>query len=732
MRSFPLSRFPRSARLLVLAVLLSPLSCWDDHSERVVNPRDPIHGGGPKAAQITDLRASVGDRRVELEWDVDDETNVGKYYIYRRDPGETETALVDSISGLQYPDIGLTNGAPYLYQVSAVLTNLLEGKRSGRVEAVPGVFGVLIEAGAEVTASRQVTVALTAPSGTTAVRIGDSPALDGLPAQTFAASKTWTLPPEDGAHTVYAQFVTAGGNGTSVFSDDILLDTQATIERVLHTGLSVVAPGDLVRFRLEAREVDGEATVDLGTVRTGLVLWDDGTHGDGAADDGAYELDYTVESGIELQDGIVIGRFRDLAGNSALAVNAEQKLTIHRGPDPVALSTPTNPTEITLALSWSQARPTNFAFYRIVRAETPNADTAPTRVNVTDISSLTTTTYIDQSNLDGGRTYYYQVHVYDSTGSIAKSNEVSGSIQNRPPAAVTLSEPNAVSRTELTLSWTRSGDEDFASYALYRSTLPSVDLTDQLLATFDSADVTTHRDSGLTENTRYFYRIYVVDAGGLRTPSNEVGPQTTNAPPAALTLSGSPGATTEQINLAWTGNQDHDFSEYRLYRDLSPAVGAGATLVRTVTDRASLAFVDRSLQDNTDYYYRMFVVDTGDSLTSSNEIVVHTANDPPPPVSLSLVDTTATSVSLSWSQSTAADFAAYKLYMSNNPGVSLTGTPRATVTQKNQLNTVVTGLDRDPPNETTPGAEYFFVIVVEDTAGGTTSSNELRVRGIAP
>jgi len=714
---------------LILFAAMAPLSCWDEHSDRTFNPRDPLHGG-TQPVSVTDLRVDVADRRLELDWQASDAARVSKYYIYKREAGDATAARVDSTESLGYSDLGLVNGSLYEYQVSAVLPNGLEGKRSRRVQASPGLFGLLVESGAARTRNRDVTLQLTAPNGTTGVRVSDQADLSGVPAQSFTATKTWTLPAEDGLYTVYARFTTEFGNESAVFSDDIILDTRASIVSVSHSATATVAPGTTVHFTVRSGEPFGQALIDLGNARTGIVLYDDGTHGDTDPNNGLYEVDYIVEEGIELQDGVVIGRFRDEAGNEAPQLNAPTRLSIHAGPSAVQLSNPTDIQETTISLFWTQARATNFAFYRIIRAETAGALSAPTRVNVTDIQELTTTTFTDQS-LEQNTQYFYMVLVYDGIGAFAPSNEVQGRTKDLSPAAVTLETPTAVSRTEVTLDWSRNEEDDFASYKIYRSTQPSVDLSDQLLTTITRSDVTTFRDSGLQENTLYYYRVFVFDNGGTSTPSNEVGPKTANGPPTGVTLTGTPTAEPDEVSLTWTQNNNHDFLEYRVFRDLSPSVGTNSTLARAVTQRTSLNFVDRDLQENTRYYYRVFVADTGDSLAGSNEISVLTANAPPAPVALSLVDTTHTSVTLSWTESDAGDFSSYKVYSQTTPGVSTSGTPYATITQKNRIGIVVTGLSRTPSGGS-PGQDYFFVIVVEDDAGGRTPSNELRVRGESP
>ena len=55
------------------------------------------------------------------------------------------------------------------------------------------------------------------------------------------------------------------------------------------SGGCLVLVGDEVHLTLEASEGDGTATVDVGTIHTGIRLYDDGSHGDSNPGDGSYE-----------------------------------------------------------------------------------------------------------------------------------------------------------------------------------------------------------------------------------------------------------------------------------------------------------------------------------------------------------------------------------------------------------------------------------------------------------
>jgi hypothetical protein len=75
--------------------------------------------------------------------------------------------------------------------------------------------------------------------------------------------------------------------------------------------------------------------------------------------------------------------------------------------------------------------------------------------------------------------------VIDDLGATATSNEVSATIDDLFPAAVTLSAPDPVGQTTIGLSWTASADRDFQSYRLYRSD-SAVGENDQLIVTISS------------------------------------------------------------------------------------------------------------------------------------------------------------------------------------------------------------------------------------------------------
>lgn len=379
-------------------------------------------------------------------------------------------------------------------------------------------------------------------------------------------------------------------------------------------------------------------------------------------------------------------------------------------PDPVTLDAPSNVTETSVSLSFSRCLAPTFAQYRIFRGEHQNLDTDPERRLLTTITSAGTTTYDDRTELEQGMTYYYRVDVVDGNGAASPSNTVSTTIPDLPPPAVTLNVPTSIGETAVLLSWSQSDIRDFQRYEIRRSTAAGVDLGTPLLGFFDQKERVSFLDTGLTENTKYYYRIFVVDKGNHRTGSNELKVTTANVDPAPVELflpTEDTNAITPSVTTSWAVSLAHDFAEYRLYRDTSPAVGETSTLVRTIADSLVVSYLDAGLVDNTRYYYRVFVRDDAGGKAGSNEQSVVTANRPPTPVTLSVSGTTANSIALTWTQNDDHDFNEYRLLQ----GTTSTTFPTTVIsfTQRAQVSHTLFFATSD-------STRYFFKVVVYDKA----------------
>jgi fibronectin type 3 domain-containing protein len=387
----------------------------------------------------------------------------------------------------------------------------------------------------------------------------------------------------------------------------------------------------VVHFRLTSGELHGTATVTVSGVFVSSPLHDDGTHGDTTADDGVYEADLEIPPSAAVLDQQASGSFTDEAGNAATARIAPRLLTVQQPPDAVSLLEPTAaepPDAAAVTLRWTESQDDAFSAYRIFRSE--DADVDSTDRLLTTLSAAGTLTFND-TDVAEGTTYRYRIYVRNTYGLETGSNPVAIEVPNlRPPSAVTLQSPNATSTTRIALDWSQSQAPDFDAYRVYRNLTGAVDQSAFRVAEIRDVATTFCDDTGLTENTLYYYRVYTVDRGGLSARSNEVEARTKNDPPPGVTLIAPSEVDTTSVTLSWTQSAAHDFAFYQLYRDLIPTVTTGSTRVVELDDAAFTSFHDTGLTAGTLYYYRVFVVDDGTEVesTGSNTVSAETEETP--------------------------------------------------------------------------------------------------------
>lgn len=612
---------------LILAVALSAAviaSCSTETTDPVFdNPLDP--GSSVDIAPPEAVSVIVGNNEVRLSWEAPEGETPDRYLVLRRRLDVAvpeEMKEVARVTEPHYTDFQVRNNRYYGYEIAAGRGTRF-GRRTEEIQATPGLFSIALANDAPRTNQRNVQANLSAPATAEAVQLAEDAAFIGAAWRGFAATVTWTLSLGDGEKTVYARYRLADGTESVTSFDEITLDTHALIRAVSFDGSNVRAPGDVVHFRVETGEAEGEATIEVPSFFTATPLFDDGTNGDPVAGDGAYERDVTLPGGTVTAGALVRGRFTDAAGNTATALEATRTLTVRKPPTAIVLteaivSVPPDPARVTLR--WEQSLDSDFASYRVFRSDDAVVDGSDLMVATT--SSRGNTESAD-SDVAEGKSYFYSVFVRGSSGLETGSNTLEVAVPNvRPPSAVTLRSPDGVGVTRLALAWSRNEDLDFASYAVYRAEEGGVDDSAELVATITDQDRTFVDDSGLVENTEYHYRVYVLDTAGLRARSNEVSERTVNEDPPAVVLSPATSITSTAATLTWGASDAHDFKAYRLYRADNAAVSTGSTLVGEILDRQGTSFRDEVLDPATRYYYRVFVVDEGPDSKSTGSNVV--------------------------------------------------------------------------------------------------------------
>ena len=76
----------------------------------------------------------------------------------------------------------------------------------------------------------------------------------------------------------------------------------------------------------------------------------------------------------------------------------------------------------------------------------------------------------------------------------------------------------------------------------------------------------------------------------------------------------------DRMALKWSRNNDVSFGSYQVRRDTSPGVDLSDTLVREITDPTDTGDTDTGLNTQTNYYYKVFVVNPHGAVAASNEL----------------------------------------------------------------------------------------------------------------
>jgi hypothetical protein len=427
----------RMTLMVMMALVAASLpSCLEDIEET------PLMVEEENLQAPAGIRTVTGDGQIIVSWySVGD---AASYRLYRSATlGEIWVRLVETTDTI-YADEEVSNGIQYLYAVSSVAVSGIESGRSEPSAATPSVFSVLINGGFEFAGSREVTLALTAPSTTTVMRISNEPDLENVPWEAYSPERAWFLEEGDGLKTVYVSFQNAVGSLSPTVSSTIELDTYAGIEALTITPEPhIYSPGDQIHLILEVEddEPGGTAYVDIEDLTTGPVqLRDDGKGGDAVAGDGIYEEDFSFPTLFRGTNLIAVGTFIDRAGNEAAPLEWDERISFTDPPQAVYLVGSIDSTTTMITIKWEESEEENFLAYRIYRDAEAGVTDDPA-LFVQGLDFQTQTTYPD-GDLMEGRTYYYRIFVINDLGEASGSNEIAASTFDAYPTPSTLSDPS--------------------------------------------------------------------------------------------------------------------------------------------------------------------------------------------------------------------------------------------------------------------------------------------------
>jgi len=320
--------------------------------------------------------------------------------------------------------------------------------------------------------------------------------------------------------------------------------------------------------------------------------------------------------------------------------------------------------ETTINLSWSAPSDNgsvDVSGYRIEVSPDGRSEWADLSANTRSDSR----TY-SHTGLTAGTTVFYRVSAINSSGTGSPSAVVSATTLPKPPLALRTTE---VRRTTITLFWTAPPNQGSAPIRGYRIQ-SSPDTTDasnwsDIVANTGNTE-TYYIDTGLSPNTKRFYRVYSINIGGESIPSNVASTTTLSisapAPPPGLTAR----ASGSSVILSWSAPDDggSPITGYGIAftdQDISGGwTGIGGGIGPTTT-----TYTHTNLEFQKTYHY---AVTASNSIGSSalSDIVsarpTGTAVRPGPPRSLTANPGGSSIINLSWSPPASHGGAAITTY----------------------------------------------------------------------
>ncbi len=271
-------------------------------------------------------------------------------------------------------------------------------------------------------------------------------------------------------------------------------------------------------------------------------------------------------------------------------------------------------------------------------------------------------TFVDNTVVAGTR-YWYRVRARLSPTSTSDPSNVVNVMSIAAPTNLTAA-ANQFNLTTVELNWTNNATNATGT-VVERSLTPSTGFA----PIANLGVVNSFSNTGLTENTRYFYRVTSVAAGQQSDYSNEATILTGITTPSDLT------ATATSANLVvvrWSDNSSNE-SGYRVERQ-NLVTGAFALLANLPAN--SVEFTDVNLNPDTQYTYRVSAVGL------NGNTAVYTANAsaltfPATPTGLVARGVNSSRIDLTWVDNSTTEFG-YEIWRSTSAAGTYTLVDRIT------------------------------------------------------
>ncbi len=318
------------------------------------------------------------------------------------------------------------------------------------------------------------------------------------------------------------------------------------------------------------------------------------------------------------------------------------------------------------------------------------------------------TTSYTNTGLAGNIKYYYRVRAYGTEGNSLYSNEVSATTMDIPAASPSDLEAATISTSRIKLTWEDNSSNE-TGFKIERKksggTYTQIEAVDE--------DTTSFTDTGLANNTNYYYRVRAYNDAGDSLYSNEAVATTGLVPdePSDLTAT---VVSNSRIELTWQDNSSNE-TGFKIERKKS---GGSYTRIATVGEDIT-NIINTGLAGNTKYYYRISAYNTAGDSAYSNEVSATTGSVPETPSDLTATVVSNSRVDLTW-EDNSSDETGFKIERKKSGG------------SYTRIDTV----DEDTTSFTDTGlasnTKYYYRISAYNSTGDSPYSSETGVTTSRP
>lgn len=257
-----------------------------------------------------------------------------------------------------------------------------------------------------------------------------------------------------------------------------------------------------------------------------------------------------------------------------------------------------------------------------------------------------------------GETHYYKVAKKYRNGLESEpSKEFAAGTKPRPSVPEGLSAASGLAR-RVRLEWADPREKDIREFRVYRSDSESGDYTKIASVKPGWISSPSHADTGLKDDTPYWYRVETIDADGLASPMSSPVKATTKPAPAAPRGLRAETGRARSVPLSWERNPEKDVSAYRVFS--SESEGGPFT---QIAETADPSFVHTGLKDVATRHYRVFAVDRDGLLSGFSSIASATTKPSPTrPTGLKAASGLARSVRLDWAPNPERDIVQHTIF----------------------------------------------------------------------